>query len=208
MPFNINSLDKLLPPELREQKKDRLKEGLKQFLKENQNRTKYYTDFYATRSYPFFLQGDLIREIRFPVFNFDTLDYEKEYFDIILLSNTCDMDEANNRNIKKDVIIAKLIPFENFIESLEELKIEKAANIITQVQNQLYSNVLYLPPNDFGDGYIVYLDEVSWITTNELNRLREDMRKNRIASLDFFGYYLFVLKLSYHLCRLPEETHR
>lgn len=208
MPFDINSLDSLLPPELSEQKKERLKQSLIQFLKENQNKTKYYTDFYSTENYPYFLQGDIIREIRFPIFDFETREYEKEYFDVILISNTCDMDEANTRKVKKNVIIAKLIPFDNFIEALKELKVERADDIITQVQNQLYSNLLYLPPNYQGAEYIVYLDELAWITMSELNDLKENMQENRIASLDFYGYYLFVLKLSYHLCRLPEETHR
>lgn len=208
MPFDINSLESLLPPELSAQKKDRLKESLKQFLKENQNKAKYYTDFYSNENYPYFLQGDVIREIRFPVFNFGTGEYEKEYFDVILISNTCDMDEANTRKVKKNVIIAKLIPFDNFIEALKELRVEKADDIIIQVQNQLYSNLFYLPPNYHGVEYIVYLDELSWITISELKDLKEDMQENRIASLDFYGYYLFVLKLSYHLCLLPEETHR
>ena len=106
------------------------------------------------------------------------------------------------------MITAKLIPFDNFIEALKELKVERADDIITQVQNQLYSNLLYLPPNYQGAEYIVYLDELAWITMSELNDLKENMQENRIASLDFYGYYLFVLKLSYHLCRLPEETHR
>ena len=101
MPFDINSLDSLLPPELSEQKKERLKQSLIQFLKENQNKTKYYTDFYSTENYPYFLQGDIIREIRFPIFDFETREYEKEYFDVILISNTCDMDEANTRKVKK-----------------------------------------------------------------------------------------------------------
>ncbi|MEP5611451.1 MAG: hypothetical protein ABJP45_04345, partial [Cyclobacteriaceae bacterium] len=56
--------------------------------------------------------------------------------------------------------------------------------------------------------YIAYLDDTSNITIEELGLLKENLSENRIASLDFFGYYLFVLKLSYHLCRLPEETDR
>ena len=208
MAFDIDRIDKLLPPELSEQKKDRLKESLSQFLKVNQNKTKYYSGFYASQKYSYFLQGDIVRELRFPSFNFETKQYQKNYFDVILLSNTCDMEEGNIRSVKKKVIIAKLIPFNIFIESLDELKINKAADIITQIQSQLYSNVIYLPPNDYGKEYIAYLDDISWITTSELASLKSEINENRVCSLDFYGYYLFITKLSYHFCRLPEQTHR
>ena len=206
--FFLDDLKTILPPELTESKKGRLSEGLKQFLKDTLSQEKYYTDFYSTSNYSYFLQGDLIKELRFPVFDKDSKTYKKLYYDAILLSTTCDVDVNNVRNIPKKAIIAKIIPLDNFVDALANLEIKNATDILTQVKNQMYSNVLYLPKSKNGVDYIAYFDDISVIEIDELNWLKGDIKNNRIESLDYFGYYLFLFKLSFHFCRLPEETHR
>ena len=88
------------------------------------------------------------------------------------------------------------------------LAVENAADILTQIENQQFSNILYLPPNKEKNEYLAYFDDLSTIEKDELNALKEEIILNRIGSLDCFGYYLFIFKLSYHFCRLPEETER
>jgi hypothetical protein len=208
MDFFIEELNKILPPELTEQRKGRLQDGLKQFFKSTNLQDKFYSDFYLSSTNPFFLQGDLIKELRFPIFNSDSRLYEKLYYDAILISNTCDIDEANKRNIPKKAILAKLIPLDTFVETLHEMEVENAANILIQVKNQLFSNVIYLPETRDKKEYIAYFDDLTIIEVEELTVLKDEITSNRIASLDYFGYYLFIFKLSYHFCRLPEETQR
>lgn len=208
MAFSIDELEKLLPPELTDQKKGRLREGLVQFSDPYKSQDKFYTDFYLPGSHDYFLQGDLIREMRFPSFNRETGQYQKLYYDALILSNTCDVDESNRRTLRKKVVLAKLITVEMFIESMRELEIENAAEILTQVKNQQYSNIIYLPPSKDNIEYLAYLDDLSIVEKEEINSLKEDILVNRIESLDYFGYYLLIFKLSYHLCRLPEETER
>ena len=208
MAFFIEELQRLLPPELTDQKKGRLQEGLKQFSDPDNSQDKFYTDFYLPISHNYFLQGDLIKEMRFPVFNKGSRQYEKLYFDALLISNTCDIDESNKRTVSKRAVIAKLIPVNIFIESLKELAVENAAEILTHAKNQQFSNIIYLPTTKNNEDYLAYLDDLSIIEKEEINTLKEDIATNRIESLDYFGYYLFIFKLSYHLCRLPEETER
>lgn len=208
MQFFIEELNKILPFELTEQKKGRLQEGLSQFHKSNLSNDKYYTEFYLNSCNNYFLQGDMIKELRFPIFDSSKKQYEKLYYDALIISNTCDIDEANKRKIPKNAILAKLIPFDSFIESLYEIEIENAANILTQIKNQQFSNVIYFPPTKSNIEYIAYLDDLSVIDVEELNLLKDDINLNRIESLDYFGYYLFIFKLSYHFCRLPEEAQR
>ncbi|MEP5614140.1 MAG: hypothetical protein ABJP45_17945, partial [Cyclobacteriaceae bacterium] len=143
MAFSIDDLDRLLPPELSEQKKGRLKDSLRQFYKENQSSYKLYKEFYlTTNDHPSFLQGDLIAELRFPMFNYNTKDYNKVYSDIIVLSNSCDMDTSNDRKIPKNILTARIVAFDLVVEALQdEYNIEKAADIATQIQSQLYSNI-------------------------------------------------------------------
>lgn len=204
--FNVDDIRSLLPPELTEQKKGRLIEALKQFHSKEIAHKKY-TDFYSTNSFSYFLQGDLIRELRFPSWDEEKATFEKIYHDVILISNTCDMDENNKRDIPKQVMIAKLIELSIFEEALHKLNTSEYDIIISNIKAQRYSNVIYFPPNNNIE-YIAFLDELSWVSSEELSVLKGDITTNRISVLDHFGFYLFVLKLSYHLHRLPEATDR
>ncbi|TAF75975.1 MAG: hypothetical protein EAZ53_04615 [Bacteroidetes bacterium] len=199
--------DNLLPSDFTKTNKDRLREALNQF-KVNNNSDKNYTNFFSSRKYSYFLQGDVIRDVRFPRFDFTKRTYSKEYFDCILLSNTCDMDENNNRQIKKEILICKLILFDDYKKVLLNLKPNNFNQIISDIKSQQFSNIFYLPPNSLNKDYIVFLDEIHNISIEELKMLKIDIDKNRISTLDFFGYYLFIFKLSYHFCRMPEVSHR
>lgn len=95
-----------------------------------------------------------------------------------------------------------------FIESLSENGVKNSADIITQIKNQQYSNVIYLPPTKSNEEYLAYFDDLSVIDIDELNTLKDEITTNKIESLDYFGYYLFIFKISHHFCRLPEESQR
>jgi len=58
MSFVLEKIDSLFPNELTDQRKGRLRDGLKQFLS-GYSQPKVYTDFYSNYQYPYFLQGDL-----------------------------------------------------------------------------------------------------------------------------------------------------
>jgi len=126
---------------------------------------------------------------------------------VVLISNTCDIDEANKRSLPKQVLMAKLVTLNDFKEGLLANKEENSELILNSLRNQEYSNLMYFPEIN-GEEFIAVLDELSWISNEELNLLKNDIQENRIAALDLFGYYLFMFKLSFHLCRLPEETDR
>ena len=169
--------------------------------------SKFYTNFYLHKKTDYFLQGDILRSVRQPNWNVETHKFEKIYAKALILSNTCDMDMTNDRVIPKEIVLAPLTPFADFVEELGTLlKGEKLERIIQGVISQIYSNVFYLPPvQSTNDDYVCFFDNVFWFPTEELNTFVADMPQNRIASLDYFGYYLFLVKLSYHFCRLPEE---
>lgn len=208
MSFTLEKIEALFPKELSEQRKGRLRDGLKQFLSTNAN-SKIYTDFYISETHDYFLQGDLINDLRFPSWDGESKNYVKSYFNVVVISNSCDIDEANQsqRDIPKQVLTAKLFKLSDFEEGLIQNHVENYDNIIKSLKNQEHSNLMYFPPIN-GVEYIAFLDELSWVTNDELNLLKSNIQENRIASLDLFGYYLFMFKLSYHLCRLPEEIER
>ncbi|ABG57529.1 hypothetical protein [Cytophaga hutchinsonii] len=203
--FKLDDIHALLPKELTEQGKNRLVNALKQFTGENSD--KIYTDFYTASPHEYFLQGDLVREIRFPDWNDKTAEFEKVYYDVILLSNTCDMDDNNTRDIPKKVMVAKVIKLSAFIECIDTAIVKEVDQLIKAVKSQHYTNLFYLPGED-GEEYIAYLDDVSTIYVEELAEMKNELSENRVSILGQFGYYLFILKLSFHLHRLPEQTHR
>jgi len=204
----LDKLDTLIPDYLSEERKNRLKDGLKQFRNKDVS-PKLYTDFYSKRTYDFFLQGDLLRQLRFPIFDYKSGTYSKKYLDAIIISNTCDIDNGNKREIIKRVILAQAIPLKEYIKDLEKNQVNNLDEKVKQIRNQLYTNLLYLPPTlSSKEDYIVLLDGISEISIEELNSLLDDLPSNRIEVLDHFGYYLFIFKLSYHLCRLPESHYR
>lgn len=230
MPFDSTQFDSLLPSYLTKQQKDRLKDSLKQFkAKIDSVKTitkaedsgvdfkswdpKFYTDFYASKSSPYFMQGDLIREVRMPNWNSSTISYDKSYIDGIIITNTCDMDFSNevNRSLSKKVLFAPMVPLGEYLQNLQQsgAPTSKITSIEENIKSQLLSNVFYLPGNYVNQlDYIVSFDQLSWLPSEEVAQYANDIEVNRIVSLGLFGYYLFVLKLSYHFCRLPEDSHR
>ena len=209
-PLDFTIIEHLFPTYLTTTEKGRLLHALEQFKEVNDKskwNSKLYTHFYASSQYNYFLQGDLLQEIRYPDFNKTDRSFERTYTDALILSNTCDLDVSNLRKIAKQVVFAPLLEMEQYLEAATNQK--HLDETIQGIKTQAISNILYLPPNPYnGKEYICHLDKAFWFPTDELNSYLSDMEQTRIASLDYFGYYLFLVKPSYHFCRLPEEKQR
>lgn len=207
-----DDLNLLLPSYLTVGEKNRLRDALSQFQKGDASHEIDYSDFYKEYNHSFFLQADLLREIRFAQWDESSSSFLKAYTDAIIISNTCDIYSGNNRTLNdKECLLAPLIDFQLYLEDLtsegyEEAKIKEFSGII---RNQLSANIFYLPTN-FKDKkeYIVFLDTMFWFPTRELNSYLDQVGQTRVISLSLFGHYLFALKVSYHLCRLPEQCDR
>ena len=208
--FDFTMIEHLFPDYLTTTEKGRMLQALEQFKYANSKgkwSSKIYSHFYAPSTYSYFLQGDLVREIRYPDWNSEEKVFERTYTDALILSNTCDLDVSNIRKAHKQVVLAPIIEMEQYLEEISnEQGVEE---MVKSIKAQTTSNILYLPPNIMnGKDYICHLDKAFWFPTQELHTYLSDIAQNRIASLDYFGYYLFLVKLSYHFCRLPEEKQR
>ncbi len=215
MPFEPTPEEflRLLPTYLTSEEKGRLTKALEQFKAEKGKAwsSKLITNFYSARQFGFFLQGDLLRQVRFPVWNKQNKSFDKIYLNAIILSNTCDLDLSNDRNIPKEIVLAPVTEYRRYLEKLaiRLVSSEVPASLKEAIKAQTFSSLLYLPPvSGTGDDYVCHLDKAFWFPTEELNSYLPDLAQTRIASLDYFGYYLFLVKLSYHFCRLPEEKQR
>lgn len=212
MAFGDDSFELLLPSYLVDPEKSRLKDALKQFTSDEKGKEIDYTNFYKAFQHAYFMQSDLVKEIRVAKWNDEKAIYEKVYTDAIIISNTCDISYDNKRDINtKQCLFAPLIDFNEYLKDLEKEGYlpEKISSFSQAIKAQLKTNIFYLPTNHKDNKeYIVLLDNVFWFPTEELNSYLEKIEDNRITSLSHFGYYLFILKLSYHLCRLPEQCDR
>ena len=210
--FGDDYFEKILPSYLTSSVKDRLKEGLSQFIPDTQGNNISYDYFYSDDTHPYFKQSDLIAEIRFPQWNAVTEEFERTYTDSMLLSNTCDVNPDNPRITNtKQSIFAPIVNFREYLHDLRENGIPETqiSSFENEVKRQRISNIFYLPPFEKdGPDYITLLDKVFWLPSTNLNSRLLYISEDRIKSLAYFGFYLFIFKLSYHFCRLPEEADR
>jgi hypothetical protein len=207
-----DDFDLILPNYLVDEEKSRLKNALRQFTVDEKGKEINYADFYKSYGHAYFMQSDLVKEIRMSLWNEEGAVFEKAYSDAIIISNTCDISFENKHSIKsKQCLFAPLIDFNEYIRDLAKsgYEKEKLDQFIQTVKAQLVTNLFYLPLfHKDNKEYVVFLDNVFWFPAIELNSYIDSIQDNRITSLSHFGYYLFILKLSYHLCRLPEQCDR
>lgn len=198
MSFGSISIADQIPFYLSQEEKVGLVEALKNWPRPIQ----YYIKRYANEV----LQGDAWTKL--PIRNFAT--GELAHIDGIVLSNSCQIDPANERHLPAKVTVAPLVDLGRYVSQLESTGInpEQIATKINAIKEQRVHNIFYLPA---GDGIqhdrIALLDDVYSFPTNELDP--NDASKNKkLGTLSMVGFYLFVLKLSVHFCRLHENVER
>lgn len=211
MAFGEQAWDVLFPSYLTSMEKTRLKCALQQFFPSGQREISYL-DFYRKCDFDYFLQGDIILDVRTAIWNKFNNTYDKFYIDALILSNTCDISFDNHRVVNsKQCLFAPLLILDDYLGELIT-----AGQSQSQVEGfkrdviaQHLSNIFYLPA--FGDGEkerIALLDQIFWYPIDELALLVETINEDRLLSLSNFGFYLLAFKLSYHFCRLPEGPDR
>lgn len=215
MKFGDDNFELLLPSYLTSEQKTRLKDSLKQFAVqrhiENPKNDLDYSNFVTKQGCVYFKQSDLVYEIRYPHLNEKNFEFEKYYTTAIVLSNTCDISDENSHSLnKKQCVLAPIIKLDVYIESLRELDSftdDGLASFLSELKLQRITNIFYISDNG-GDEYIALLDKIFWFPTEELNSYLTEINTNKLFSLTHFGYYLFLLKLTFHFSRFPESLDR
>lgn len=190
-----------LPQYLSEDKLISLKKELKNFGNRRDS-GKYFTTFLKSDSNLF--QGDCVKA---QVWNLPDIESREE--NVILLSNTCDMDISNQRLNQCRVMYAPIFNLEKYRQKLLEKKFEKNKidNHIKDIKNQLVSQILYLPTKSIlgYNSFVLFDRTISIPLTSEIVA---NCTKTRKVSLSNYGFYLFLLKLSYHFTRIQEHVDR
>lgn len=150
------------------------------------------------------LQGDGWRG--FQLFVFETA--ERRSVRGLLLSNSCDVDPANARDLPARLIFAPLIKLAALQAGLEGMGLagDRLAQKIASIRTQKTTNVFFLPAGGpLEEDHVVRLDDVhSMPVASHVAGLDRE----KLFTLSNTGFYMLVLKLSIHLCRLQENVNR
>ena len=191
-----------LPQYLSEDNLVELKKQLKAFG-EGHDTGEYFTT--RLKEEPFLFQGDGVKSIMCNLPD-PTL---KEDVPVLLLSNTCDMDINNKRLNQCRIMYSPILNLDKYIAVLERkgLSTNQISNHIKEIKNQAISQILYLPTAIlWGHDSIVMFDRAISIPLSKESI--EKMVYTRSFSLSNYGFYLLLLKLSYHFTRIQEKVDR
>ena len=150
------------------------------------------------------LQGDGWRG--FQLFLFDS--GERHSVRGIVLSNSCDVDPANTREIPARVVFAPLVRLAAFRALLDANGIgaDRVAAKIDAIRAQRTTNIFYLPAGGpLTEDYMIRFDEVHSMPLSAHVRSSD---REKLFTLTNTGFYMLVLKLSLHFCRLQEGINR
>lgn len=165
-----------------------------------------------------FLQGDAVEEIPFSTFNSSPPSFIADFQQGVLISNTCDITEENERMTSPFASFSLIFKLEEY---LDQLRSDGKSNArIKSFENNLKANRLsgfmYLPQK-VKDGEIVFsesflrFDRIANLPASILNRkynLAYVPEGNRLFSFSNYGFFLFLTKLSVHFCRIRENVIR
>jgi len=149
------------------------------------------------------LQGDGWRGL--VAINFDSL--ERKSLSGVIVSNSCDVDIKNKRDISPNVLFAPIIRLSDFGALLKASG--KTAYQITErldtIRSQRITSIFYLPKCDgVIDESLILLDDI------HRHPLRNFVKVDRakVFTLTQTAFYLFLIKLSVHFHRVNEGVHR
>lgn len=150
------------------------------------------------------LQGDGWRGLQ--LFVFETA--EKRSVRGLLLSNSCDVNPENPRDLPARLIFAPLIKLAALQAGLEAFGVngDRLAQKIASIRAQKTSNVFFLPAGGpLQEDHVARLDDAHSmpVASHFASPDRE-----KLFTLSNTGFYMLVLKLSIHFCRLQEKVNR
>lgn len=165
---------------------------------------KYLLSTYRDSFKEMMLQGDGWRG--FQLFLFET--GERRSVRGIVLSNSCDVDPNNPREVPARVIFAPLVKLAAFEARLNASGIgaDRVADKIAAIKAQKTSNIFYLPAGGvLEEDYIVRFDEAHNMPVAAHTASSD---REKLFTLSNTGFYMLVFKLSVHFCRLQEKVNR
>ncbi|MDD5474891.1 MAG: hypothetical protein PHU03_00075 [Syntrophales bacterium] len=196
MEINRETIEDYIPYYLTQEQKNNLIRALEGFP----DNFMYYTRLYPDE----ILQGDGWNSFELIEYSSRTLCNVRG----IILSNSCDIDPDNERDLPVNIVFAPIIPLSSYIEVLENSGISRTEidSKLDAIRKQHVYTLFYLPQGmGLDDEYIALLDDIH---SMPLAVFLEKSEKIKLFTLSTSGFYLFLLKLSIRFCRFREEISR
>lgn len=150
------------------------------------------------------LQGDGWRA--FQLFMFET--GERRWVQGLVLSNSCDVEPGNARDVPARMIFAPLVKLSVYEGLLRGSGIDpqRIDEKIASIKAQKTTNMFFLPAGGpLADDHVVRLDDAHSMPVAA--HVKSEGRE-KLFTLSNTGFYMLVLKLSVHFCRLQEKVNR
>lgn len=202
MSFNVDSLQQHIPFYLTSEDQRALVEELNAIA--SGGTANYLLSAYNDTFKDDMLQGDGWRG--FQLFLFET--GERRPVRGLVLSNSCDVDPANPRDVPARVIFAPLVKLSAFKGLLDAsgISAEKVEAKIASIKAQKTTNIFFLPAGGpLEEDYVVRFDEAQSMPVAAHTKSPD---REKLFTLSNTGFYMLVLKLSVHFCRLQEKVNR
>nr|WP_298891732.1 hypothetical protein [uncultured Acinetobacter sp.] len=195
----IDEFKAFIPAYLSDETRKSLEDGLKAFLSDDDLATRKLE--YFTSGSNFLMQGDCVKNIFMFDYNRQML---KENARVAILSNTCDIDPANLRDIPIDCVVAPILNLDSIESMLLNNGISKnrVKQKIDNFKRNIVTNAFYLPLEGSEHGFAVFFDKAFSLPVKFINI------ESRIKSLSQIGFYLFIYSLSINFCRIHEKVDR
>lgn len=104
---------------------------------------------------------------------------------------------------------APILNLDKYVAVLEKQGVSsvRIKDHVNNIKNQTISQILYLPTTIiYGHDSIVMFDKAISIPLSSENISK--MLSSRMFTLSNYGFYLLLLKLSYHFTRIQEKVDR
>lgn len=160
--------------------KDKTKEAIKQFEVKGKK-----LNLFNYKAYDYLTQGDIFDGVPFSRIEEDG-NISVYRGKGMLISNTCSADHDD------EIVIAPLL-------EIDSLGLNK-----TDIVNNLHYRLLYLPDERY-ENYVVDFSLINTFNKDVLNRMIEQKRTVKETSLNQFGFYLFLCKLTICFMRPEDE---
>jgi len=159
-------------------------------------------------------QGDALIDVPFAVLNPEMGTASVEYFDAMILNNTCDISEDNPHLDEPLASFGLIIPLSLYEEALlRSVSQERVDNHLRDVRSNRISNLLYLPAVPGMEGRMESIVRFDWVFSIPYGLILKWSRDylpngDRIFTLSDYGFYVLLFKLSVHFCRMGEAIDR
>ena len=126
----------------------------------------------------------------------------------LVLSNSCDVNLENKRDVPARVVFAPLVKLTTYENILRKSQIPNP-NIdakLVAIKAQKTTNIFYIPGGGIlKEPYIIRLDD---LYSMPVSAHADSMQSGKLFTLNNTGFYMLVFKLSVHFCRLHENVVR